>query len=155
MAKFKNLNDLEKYLQKNMMQILSRNGSIERILADAMAMKAWEVVYDAYDPVSYNRREDEGGLADNRNYAITDFGVRDGKVYLTFENLTQGNDNLKDLYLIDTIEEGIKANWNNPNGAWSEKRPMMAETARHFNENPTELLEALKGALISRGFTVR
>lgn len=153
--KFNNLDELELYLQKNVMQILSRDASIERILAETMSQAVVDVVYGAYEPTQYQRRGDEDGLSDQRNYFITDYGIRDGKVFLTFENLTEGADSMEGKFIGDMIEYGIKELWNNPVGEWSEPRPFAQETVDRLNANPTELLEALKTALMARGFTVK
>ncbi|HLG28297.1 MAG TPA: hypothetical protein VI423_10970 [Paenisporosarcina sp.] len=141
------------------MQILSKDASIERILAETMSQAVWDIVYAGYisppnvkDP--YERRGDESGLSDIRNYFITDFFVKDGKVSIIFENLTEGTDSMKGKFIGDMIEYGIKDLWNNSNGAWSEPRPFSQETADRLNANPTELLGALKTALQARGFTV-
>lgn len=155
MAKFRNLSEIQKYLEANTAKMLANSMDIERILADTMYEKVWQYVYDAHDPKEYNRREEEGGLADIRNYAITDFGVRDGKAYLVFENLTQGNDNLRTVYLTDTIEEGIKSNWGNPDGVWSNPRPFVTETVRALRENPQELLDAIKKGFEQQGMKVK
>jgi hypothetical protein len=163
---FKNLDELELYLQKNIMQILSKDASIERILAENMAAMVFKYVYDAYDPIEYERREDDGGLADTRNMFITNWGVRDGSVFLTFENLTQGQtnqspiyghsqDSLEGKYIGDTIEFGIKDNWYDSTGEWAKPRPFAEETVNAINANPTELLNALKTALIKKGFLVK
>jgi len=163
--KFKSLDELELYLQKNVMQIISKNASIERILAETMSQAVFKYVYDAYEPTQYERREDDGGLADQKNMFITDFGIRDGSVFLTFENLTQGQtnqspiygrsqDSLDGKYIGDTIEFGIKDNWYDSSGEWAMPRPFAEETVKELNANPTELLDALRAALTKRGFTV-
>lgn len=154
---FNNLDELELYLQKNVMQILSKDASIERILAETMSQAVVDVVYAAYDPVDYERRMDDGGLSDVRNMFISDFGVKDGKVFLTFENLTEGADNLKGEFIGDLIEYGEGYNdkhWQTPNSPYADARPFAEETANRINANPTELLNALKTALQARGFTV-
>jgi hypothetical protein len=152
---FNNLDEIESYLQKNVMEILSRDASIERILAETMSQSVIDVVYGHYTPEQYDRRMDESGLSDVRNMVISDFFVKDGKVSIIFENLTEGVDNMKGKFIGDMIEYGIKDLWNNPNGAWSEPRPFAQETANRINTDPSELLNALKTALMARGFTVK
>lgn len=152
---FNNLDQLEAYLQKNVMEILSRDASIERILAETMVASVNEVVYKAYEPTQYERRVDQDGLADPRNMVISDFFVRDGKVSIIFENLAEGVDNMKGKFIGDMIEYGIKELWNNPVGEWSEPRPFSEETANRLNANPTELLNALRIALQARGFQIK
>jgi hypothetical protein len=153
-ATFKNLREIQKHLESNAMEVIARSAQLERELANTMAQSAWEHVYDSYDPEHYDRREDEGGLVDTRNYAITDFGVKNGKAFLVFENLTQGNDNLSTIYLTDTIEEGIEANWNQ-SGEWSKPRRFVEETAKRLKENPNGMIDAIRKGLLSKGFKVK
>jgi|SRR6185312_17364792 len=154
MPKFTTYSQIQDYLEKNALQIMSRSGDLERVLANALADMAWQYVYDAYTPEKYNRREDEGGLVDQRNFAITDFKIEDGKALIVFENLTQGNDNLKEVYLSDTIEEGIEANWNKT-GEWSESRPYVAKTIEMLKENPDSMIRAIKQGFIEKGFILK
>lgn len=151
---FNNLDELELYLQKNVMDILAKDASIERILAETMSQSVIDVVYGSYTPEQYERRMDEGGLSDIRNYVISDYGIKDGNVFLIFENLTEGSDSMKGKFIGDMIEYGIEDLWNNPNGEWSKPRPFSQETANRIKANPAELLSAIKTALTTRGFTV-
>lgn len=155
MAKFTNVNDLLKHVQQLAASSLANSANVERVVADEISQAVWDVVYTAYDPEFYERRGDEGGLSDVRNVEIVDFGVRDGQVFVRFENLTQGDDSLSTVFLTDTIEEGIKENWSNPDGPWSEPRAFMAEASRRLNENPGELKDAIRKSLIERGLKVK
>lgn len=152
MPKFKNLNDLEAYLQKNVHHVMNRSAELERVLADTMALAVWQVVYDAYEPESYNRREDDDGLADTRNMVINSVTVTDEGVKLIFENIAQGNDTLSRTFLTDTIVEGIKENWNYSGSPWSEPRDFVGETAKRLRENPEEIVEAIKNGLKKKKF---
>lgn len=129
---------------------------LERILANTMRDCVLSVVYDYYEPKEYERRGDDGGLSDTRNMIVSDVTILgDGKVKLSFENITEGNDTLIEDFTVDTIEEGIKSNWMNPNGRWTDKRPFVEETANRLRQNPVEMIAAIKSGLVSQGFTVR
>lgn len=156
LPKFKNLNDLEAHLQKNMMQTLARSADIERVMSEVMSQSVIDVVYGSYSPTQYDRRGDEEGLSDVRNMGITDFGINgNGDVFITFENLTEGADSMSGKYITDTIVEGRKEDWNNSNGVWSEPRDFIGEAARRLQANPSELINAFKSGLRSKGFDVR
>lgn len=158
MPKFTNLNDLEKYLQKNIYDLLFKSGEIERIMAEEMSQAVLDVVYSSYEPESYERRGDDNGLSDVRNMQITNVIVEGNAIKMEFENLTKGNDNLKGEYTADLIEygEGFQGkHWNNAHGAWAQPRPFAEETANRLRSNPTQLLNALKSELSRRGFDVR
>lgn len=156
MPKFKDLKSLEAYLQKNMMQVAARSADIERIVAEAMSQAVVDVVYSYYSPTQYERRMDDGGLSDVRNVGISDFGIKgDGSIFVTFENLTEGNDSMEGKFITDTIVEGRQDDWNNPNGKWSDRRDFIGEAARRLRENPQPLIEAFKKGLIAKGFQIR
>lgn len=155
MATFRSLAELQKYLENNVAETLARSMDVERVLSDEMSQAVVDVVYAAYSPTVYDRRMDEGGLSDTRNMEIVDWGVRDGKAFLVFENLTQGNDGQSSVYISDMIEQGIKNMWSNPDGAWSEPRGFVAETQRRLKENPHELIEAIKNGLRQKGMRIR
>lgn len=155
MATFKSLSDMQKYLEENVHTVLNTYTKIEDVLVDAMVESVWMHVYDAYEPSQYNRREDDGGLADPRNMEITSVTLENGRVKLIFENIAQGDDTLRNEFLTDTIEEGIKKNWYNSSGAWAEPRPFIAEMVQSLKNNPTELIEAVKSGLIEKGFKVK
>lgn len=154
MPKFKNFDTMEAYLQKNITQILARNANIERIIAEAISQSVIDVVYAAYSPEYYERRMDDDGLSDVRNVVMSDFGFKDGRIFVAFENIAQGNDSMKGQFISETIENGIESNWRKA-GEWSEPRPFMKETAIRLNQNPTPLIEALKTALSAKGFVIR
>ncbi|WP_144509978.1 hypothetical protein [Bacillus sp. FJAT-22090] len=156
MPKFKDLASLEAYLQKNAMQILSRSADVERVVAEVMSQAVIDVVYAAYSPTQYERRMDNDGLSDPRNVGIGDFGIKpDGSVFITFENLTEGEDSMQGKFITDTIVEGRKSDWNNPNGVWSEPRDFIGEASRRLRENPQELINAFKSGLLAKGFKVK
>lgn len=156
MPKFKDLKSLEAYLQKNVAQALARSAEVERIMAEVMSQAVIDVVYAAYDPVQYERRMDEQGLSDVRNMGISDFGINEnGDVFITFENLTEGNDSMQGKYITDTIVEGRYEDWNNPIGEWAKPRDFVAETAKRLRDNPTELINAFRNGLIAKGFSVK
>lgn len=155
MPKFKNFDTMEAYLKKDIYNILFKSMDIERVLAEAMVQSVYETVYDAYDPVEYNRRDDDGGLADPRNMQITKVYLEGDTIKITFENLTKGNDSMKGELITPTIVEGLAQNWANADGVWSQPRDFISDTANRLRSNPTELLNAVKTALIKRGFQVK
>lgn len=155
MPKFKDLNSLEAYLQKNIHQVMNRSAELERVLAETMSSSVFDVVYKAYEPQSYERRGDDGGLSDTRNMEIISVDVVNGGVQLVFENLTEGADSMSGKFITDTIVEGIKENWNHPGSPYSDPRDFVAETVRRLQANPTELVQAIKNGLTTKGFNVK
>ena len=60
-----------------------------------------EAVYDAYTPTQYERRGEEGGLKDPKNFDLQIFFDRDGSIVVFMKNITTGVGNA--FY----IDEGI------------------------------------------------
>ena len=60
-----------------------------------------EAVYDAYTPTQYERRGEEGGLKDPKNFDLQIFFDRDGSIVVFMKNMTTGVGNA--FY----IDEGI------------------------------------------------
>ena len=60
-----------------------------------------EAVYDAYTPTQYERRGEEGGLKDPKNFNLQIFFDRDGSIVVFMKNMTTGAGNA--FY----IDEGI------------------------------------------------
>lgn len=90
---FKNLDDLSKYLQSNINDILQNE--VAESVKDTMLFAVDRTVYDKYDPLYYVRRGDNGGLADRKNIVVID---EDDTIFV--ENRTLVNDNIEHLLMI-------------------------------------------------------
>ena len=150
---FRSLKELEKYIANNVPDIIMRDRNVERVLKGTMQQSVYDVVYSHYIPHEYKRRGNNGGLRDTRTMEITEAIVKNGKFQMIFENLAEGNDTLQGQYLTDTIEEGIKSNWNKQ-GVWSEPRPFVKETMDRIIADPSHLINAVKKAFIKAGFKI-
>lgn len=155
MATFRSLKVLNAYMLKNLPDVLRDSMELERELSTIMAQAVVDVVYGAYDPHMYERRTNGESLSDPRSMAITDVIVEsNGQVRVVFENLAKGADTLEDEFLVDTIEEGIEANWMK-SGEWSKPRPFVSETAERIRQNPSTVVNAVKQGLREKGFTIK
>lgn len=156
MIKFTSLSQLQKHLQQHLTNKIAKEQRLKDVVADEMSQAVYDIVYAAYpNPIVYERRMDEGGLSDVRNVELTSIEVENNQIKLTIENLTEGQDNMQGKFITDTIEEGRKGNFNNPNGIWAEPRPFIKETVERLNRNPKELTKALKQSLKEIGFDVK
>lgn len=155
MAQFKDLSSLEKYLTQVIGEISSNSMDLEDKMSETMREAVIDIVYNAYSPTQYKRRGDDGGLSDTDNMIITSADMRNGKVLLTFENITSGVDTLAGKRLDETINDGIKGNWANPNGSWSEPRPFIEETRERLQQKSGELARELEKELKRAGFKTR
>ena len=155
MAQFKDLKSLETYLTQAVGEIASNSMELEDTMAETMRQAVYDIVYDAYSPTQYERRADKGGLSDVDNMVITSADMRNGKVLLSFENITSGVDTLEGKRLDDTINDGIAGNWANPNGSWSEPRRFIEETRERLQQKSGELTRELEKELKRAGFKTR
>lgn len=155
MAQFKDLSSLEKYLTQVIGEISSNSMDLEDKMSETMREAVIDIVYNAYSPTQYKRRGDDGGLSDTDNMIITSADMRNGKVLLTFENITSGVDTLAGKRLDETINDGIKDNWANSNGSWSEPRRFIEETRERLQQKSGELADELRKELQRAGFKTR
>lgn len=166
MVQFKDLDHLQRYLERNSNQVF-KDKNIEKVLAATMSQAVYDVVYRKYVPVEYKRRRNDGGLSDVRNMKITKVEVKNGKVVVLFENLTlgqghyspiyeQSQDSLHGQFITDVINDGeTDGNSWYRHGKWSEARPFIQETIARIEANPTYLINAIKNAYRKLGFEVR
>lgn len=158
MKTFENLSEIQKYLEQNTQEVLRNSMQLESYLAQKMSEAVIEHVYNVYDPKSYDRRgSDRLGLADMRNMSITDVSIQNGRVKVTFENLTMGNDGLSQEYTGDLIEfgEGYNGKHWGQTGEWSKPRPFSAKMAEEIIANPGTLIRMIELELKNAGFKVR
>lgn len=152
---FTDLASLEREIQNTLPQLLINEKGIADVLKKTMNNAVNEVVYKHYLPTQYQRRKNDGGLSDIRLMQFTDAFMQGNEFYMIFENLARGVDTLKGEYISETIENGLEENWAMPNGAWSDKRPFVYQTAQNIMANPSHLIDAIKKAFIKAGFEVR
>ena len=160
---FRNLKELEKYVKNNVPNNISRSTKLERTLAGFMKQSVYNEVYMGYLPKDLeSRRWARGkGLGYEGNMRITDMKLEDSELQIVFENLTQGRDSLSGQYLTDTIEEGIRSNWDEPDltdvygRRPSDPRPFVAETANMIRKEPERVKEAVKKAFKEAGFKIK
>ena len=125
--------------------------AINNEVADAVKEKLTESVqnrvYAAYTPANYNRRGDNGGLADKNNY-IHHAGIWGDTVVLFVSNNTTGNPD-RSIFITNIIETGAGYNWNGIVPA----RPFMDEGLQD-GIGHGDIENALAAALARRGYAV-
>lgn len=166
MVQFRDLNQLQRYLESNANKIFNDQG-IEKALASTMSKAVHDAVYSRYAPVEYLRRGNDGGLSDVRNMKITKVEVSGGKVRVLFENLTMGQDHFSPIYehdydsmrgqfITDVINDGdIDGNSWYRQGKWSERREFVEKTIESIKSNPRYLMDAIKSAYKKAGFEIK
>lgn len=160
---FKNLKDLENYLQSKVNETLNNQDSaVMDVVKDEVKTAAQDEVYDEYLPFVYQRRGEDDGLTDADNTAITGDKIENGKVSIYVDNITQSENG--GHYLADLIEfgHGYKGqtydypyNRAGTEDQFLQPRPFMKTATNRINNNPTELLTAFKKDLAKKGIKTK
>lgn len=103
MKKFKNINEVFKYIQSSSVMIMQQIVNEEVIPIILKAIK--EEVYDVYDPVFYERRYANDGLLDQSNFDV-EMMVTSGFIQATVRNITSPSGDHNQPYLDVMIVEG-------------------------------------------------
>ena len=166
MPTFKNLKELEKFVQKKTEKAI-KSEAVSSVFKFTMADKVETEVYAYYpEPYAYKRRGEDGGLSDENNMSFTEH-TKDGNTLVSlFENLTVGNekdgilgheeDSMKGYFISSLIENGSSNIHTTPRnsedgwyalGRWSDPRPFAKATASELNTTGTMMNRVLKDTL--------
>ena len=145
MPEIRNIKALEAYLQKYINDALQDEvtADVKAYMSDVVQV----VVYDAYKPREYIRRENNGGLSDQDN--ITGEIVSDGRLEISNDTPFNGDNPYKDT-LTEVIVTGEGYNYDSGIGARDfiqDTKDVLASTKAH--------VDALKNGMKKRGFDVK
>ena len=166
MPSFKNLKELEKYLNQKIKKAM-QNEVAEKV-RDIQQEKIDEEVYDVYnvvggshqEPYVYDRRRNHGGLRDRRNM-IADVKENSDGVELSVENITKAQDQSY-INLAGLIEYGDESEYgyyeykdNRDDTGWQyrQPRPFIEETRKEIAKTNAHV-GALKKGLQKQGIDV-
>lgn len=152
--KANSLEELAKLLEPQLFDIIGADDTLRQLIGHSVSNSVEQNVYPMHTPQQYKRRGVNGGLADPDNVVRTGIGKANSKIQMIYENITEGVDTLKGEELTDTIEEGIRENWTNPNGAWSEPRPFI-EPAIEELKGSNKLNNQLRTILKQSGLDIK
>lgn len=138
---FKNLDSLFKHIEKQVQDTMENE--VADAVKDNMAEAVQTSVYDAYNPMYYKRRMQNGGLIDKDNMEVTE--IPNGISVRDVVPLDNGRRDCRDFSLDEIIVNG----WGNQ----PFERDFYAETKERLSEN-NDHVEALKQGLKKRGFKV-
>lgn len=143
MATFKNPKQLELHLNKVIDDIIRHE--VKDTIVEIWLEVQKERVYKTYDPIQYDRRLEDGGLADPDNIVFADFQKFKGGLSYVLENITEGAG--------DVVGEKINALIEGTDGFAGD--PVTGMPARPYTEEAVSLIKshptAMKTAL-SQGF---
>lgn len=109
-------------------------------------------VYSTYNPKMYERREDDGGLVDDKN--INHELRKQNRTLYVYEEAPIEGPRLdapdwvnRDDSLARLIEHGAHNPWNHRRYRWTKPREFMDKTQQEINDHPKEILELLKNRI--------
>lgn len=148
--KFHSPQQLEKHLTMVMDNVIRTE--LKEAIVDIWLQVQQERVYDVYSPTRYERRGDEGGLADPDNIDIVDtIGFKNGVQYV-LENITEGaGDSVGEK--INALIEGKEGFMKGVGGALP-ARPYTEEAVQIINENPSSVKDALVKGFARHGIKI-
>ena len=162
MPEFKNLTELNKYINQQMKNALQNE--VAQVVKNKEQEKVVTEVYEKYTPNNgepwvYERRGTSGGLADQRNMKSKVKNIKDG-VELSVENVTKGKD--EKVQISDLVEFGdgyrgleydYKENRDDTADQYLQSRPFQERTVDELAQT-NEHVKAMKNGLIRQGLNV-
>lgn len=175
---FNSLEDLEKYLNKNIVDTLKND--VYNVVKEVQQENIQAEVYDKYridedgeltEPYRYKRRYKNGGLIADDNI-VPNVINNNNEIDLIVENIAKGADRINDYngnsgnlsgeYIAELIEYGdgyngleydYKGNRDNTAYQYLKSRPFMRKTVEEL-ENSMLHVKALRNGLKSKGIEV-
>lgn len=139
MPSFKNLKEMEKYINEQAKKALQNGKHVKNTVIETGKKHVDKDVYSVYTPKIYERT---GLLRESWDVENTDDGIA------VFNTRTDG-----DKYIPETIEYGINYDYSGYGYAYEQPRPFIANTREELRNSNT-LKEAMKKDLKNIGFNV-
>ena len=139
MPNFKNLKELERYINEQAKKALQNGKYVKNTVIETGKKHVDKDVYSVYTPKIYER---SGLLKESWDVENTDDGIA------VFNTRTDG-----EKYIPETIEYGINYDYSGYGYAYEQPRPFIAETRRELKDSNI-LKEAMKKDLKDAGFDV-
>lgn len=147
MATFKNPRQLELHLNTVIDDIIRHE--VKDTIVEIWLEVQKERVYDVYDPVQYERRGSDGGLADPENIVFADFQKFKGGLSYVLENITEGAGDVVGKK-INALIEG-EAGFAGDPVTGMPPRPYTEEAVSLIKSHPTAMKTALSQGFARHG----
>lgn len=147
MATFKNPKQLELHLNTVIDDIIRHE--VKDAIVEIWLEVQKERVYKTYDPIQYDRRLEDGGLADPDNIVFADFQKFKGGLHYVLENITEGAGDVVGKK-INALIEG-EAGFAGDPVTGMPPRPYTEEAVRLINSHPTAMKTALTQGFARHG----
>lgn len=147
MATFKNPRQLELHLNTVIDDIIRHE--VKDTIVEIWLEVQKERVYKVYDPIQYDRRLEDGGLADPDNIVFADFQKFKGGLKYVLENITEGaGDAVGEK--INALIEGTHGFMTGDSGPMP-ARPYTEEAVSLIKSHPTAMKTALSQGFARHG----
>lgn len=142
---FNNLNDLQKYIQQQASKVLKTD--LAQVATQEMSDTIKEVEYPKYEPTTYVRQMDEGGLSDVRNMQVE--VIDDNTISITNERMDGSRD------VAEIFATGIGYSWKNSEIYRMQPFPrdFYADTVERLKQNQKHV-EAFKQGMARLGIKI-
>ena len=130
---FDSIEELMEYVKKDMIKTIHRNSDE---IEDVMLINIKQNVYNAYDPQSYKRRWENGGLYSRDNIIVSAKPVVDG-VNIFIDNITKGGGWDKGARIAEIIEYGVGDPEDSDTPEYAKPRPFIEPTREDLEEYET------------------
>lgn len=143
---FESIDGLMKYLQDELVGVMNENvvPEVKEVISEEIYY-----AYTEYTPLSYKRRMENGGFADEDNLVVSDFKQNKNGCEVIIENISEAVGYDSGKLLGGIIEEGIYNTLIHP-----PPRPVMARSRDRIKDE--EVVEiALKKGFVSKGIDVK
>lgn len=147
MATFKNPRQLELHLNKVIDDIIRHE--VKDTIVEIWLEVQKERVYKTYDPIQYDRRLEDGGLADPDNIVFADFQKFKGGLSYVLENITEGAGDVIGEK-INALIEG-QADFAGDPATGMPARPYTEEAVSLIKSHPTAMKTALSQGFARHG----
>lgn len=121
-------------------------------IVEVWLMHQAELVYEQYTPSWYQRRLDEGGLADPSNIETYIRGAVTKELQISLENVTRGSSDA--TVLINRLIEGSSGYAGDP-AMGMPPRPYTEPTIAYLKANPGHINDAIRKGFARHGIKIR
>ena len=140
---------------KNITQAIVESNVID-YLYDVLQKSIDEIVYQAYDPLGYDRRGEEGGLLDDRFFDFEINHINKNRLIIKVYTNVKTNGKNKTDFLDEYVVDGDKYDWeNSPIYKMQPFSRDFYEYAERTLMNDSTFKRIIKNALEKKGFSVK
>lgn len=134
---FASVDSLMEYLKEELVDVIANEvvDEVKEVISEEI-----DYMYTEYTPLSYVRRMENGGFADDDNLIVSNYDESKTGCKFTIENITEAVGYNKGQLLAPFIEEGIYNTLIHP-----DKRPVMSRSRERLQDEEVVEMALRKG----------